>query len=88
MTISKADFKAEKEQFKSTDLSLVAAILATKKAELTSVQQLDLHMYQFSLFPSEVCFQLKNDYINDKLVVSAKAIADNIRLLKSLMKGS
>ena len=72
--------------FKSTDLSLVSAILVTKKAKLIDSTRISPYRFEFHLFPAEVCRELEREYINGQLVVSAKAIADNVRLLKSLMK--
>ena len=73
--------------FKSSDLSLVAGILATKKAKLVSSRAVSPYKFEFLLSPTSVCRELEKDYINDRLTVSAKAIADNVRLLKSLIKG-
>lgn len=72
--------------FKSSDLSLVSAILATQKAELLHIEPVTPFKYEFHLQPVNACRELEHLYINGKLMVSAKAIADNVRLLKSLMK--
>ncbi len=74
------------EIFTSSDLSLVSAILSTKKAKLVSVLKVTPFKFEFQLTPLLPCLELKNEYINDKLIISAKAIANNVRLLKSLIK--
>jgi len=74
--------------FKSSDLSLVSAILSTQKAELVSVEPLTPYKFEFHLQPAYICYDLERLYINGKLMVSAKSIADNVRLLKSLIKQS
>lgn len=79
--------KTKSKTFISSDLSLVSAILATKKAELVHSEAATPFRYEFHLLPFEVCAQLEREYINDKLTISAKAIADNVRLLKSIIKG-
>ncbi len=78
----------ENHHFKSSDLSLVSAILSTQKAEIVSVRPLTPYKFEFFLQPAEVCHELERLYINGKLMVSAKAIADNVRQLKSLIKQS
>ena len=79
--------KSIQQLFRSSDLSLVAAILTTKKAELVSSKAISPYKFEFHLSPASVCIELERAYINDKLTVSAKAIADNVRLLKSIVKG-
>ncbi|MFZ3301643.1 MAG: hypothetical protein WA152_02955 [Microgenomates group bacterium] len=74
------------EVFISSDLSLVSAILATKKAKLVSASKITPYKFEFQLTPLLPCLELENEYINDKLIISAKAISDNVRLLKSLIK--
>ncbi len=74
------------EEFTSSDLSLVSAILSTKKVKLISVSKVSPFKFEFQLSPLLSCLELENEYINDKLIISAKAIADNVRLLKSLIK--
>lgn len=73
--------------YKSSDLSLVSAILSTQKAEIVGHQRVNPYKFEFLLQPIDICLQLERQYINGQLMVSAKSIADNIRLLKSLMKG-
>lgn len=73
--------------YKSSDLSLVSAILSTQKAEIIGSQRITPYKFEFHLQPLDICLQLERLYINGNLMVSAKAIADNIRLLKSLIKG-
>ncbi len=73
--------------YKSSDLSLVSAILSTQKAEIIGHQRVSPYKFEFLLQPLHICLQLERQYINGQLMVSAKSIADNIRLLKSLMKG-
>ena len=72
--------------FKSQDISFCAATLATGKVQLVTSKQISSHRFEFHLQPFDVCRELQSDYINGKLLVSAKAIADNVRLLKSLIK--
>jgi len=72
--------------YKSSDLSLVSAILSTQKAEIIGSQRVSPFKFEFHLQPLDICLQLERQYINGQLMVSAKSIADNIRLLKSLMK--
>ena len=64
------------EIFTSSDLSLVSAILSTKKAKLVSVLKVTPFKFEFQLTPLLPCLELKNEYINDKLIISAKAIAE------------
>lgn len=72
--------------FKSSDLSLISAILSTQKAEIVGSQAISPHKFEFHLTPLDVCVELERQYINGRLFVSAKAISDNIRMLKSLIK--
>lgn len=74
--------------FASSDLSLIAAILATGKAKLVSSHRLTPYKVEFRLLPSEVCYQLQTDYINGSLVVSARLISDHVRMLKTLISGA
>ncbi len=72
--------------FKSQDISFVASVLASKKAQLVASQRVSSYRFEFHLSPLEVCKELYSQYINGRLFLSAKDIADNVRLLKSLMK--
>lgn len=74
--------------YKSSDLSLVSAILSTHKAEIVGSRRLTPYRFEFHLIPLDICLELERSYINGQLMVSAKAIADNVRLLKSLIKGA
>lgn len=84
----KAMFNKTKSQeiFTSSDLSLVSAILTTKKAKLITISKITPYRFEFQLSPLLPCLELEKEYINDKLIISAKAISDNVRLLKSLIK--
>ena len=72
--------------FISSDLSLVAAILVTRKAQLVDTKKISPFRFEFSLTPADVCYELKNLYVNGQLSLPVDAVADKIRLLKSLMK--
>lgn len=72
--------------FKSSDLSLVSAILTTQRAKLIRTQRVSPYKFLFDLHPLEICLELEREYINNNLMVSAKAISENIKLLKGLMK--
>ena len=72
--------------FKSTDLSLISAILVTKKAKLVDSVRVSPYKFEFHLAPADVCYELKNLYVNSQLSLPVDAVADKIRLLKSLMK--
>jgi hypothetical protein len=74
--------------FKSQDISFVAAVLASKKAQLVGSQRVSPYRFEFHLSPIEICTELYNQYINGRLFLSAKDIADNVRLLKSITKGT
>ncbi|KKR71504.1 hypothetical protein A3A55_04530 [Candidatus Roizmanbacteria bacterium RIFCSPLOWO2_01_FULL_40_14] len=74
--------------YKSSDLSLVSAILSTHKAEIVGSQRITPYKFEFLLYPLDICLELERQYINGQLMVSAKAISDNVRLLKSLTKGT
>jgi len=75
------------QPFISSDLSLVAAILSTKKARLVRYETVSPSKVAFHLTPASVCFELQRDYINDSLTVSAKTIADNVKTLKHIIQG-
>lgn len=70
-------------EFSSSDMSLVASMLLDEKVDLVRVERTNDYRYSFILQPLDLCLRLQQKYINDQLLVSAKAVADNIRMLKS-----
>lgn len=71
--------------FNSSDLSLIAAILSTGKAKLIGSTRITPYKVEFHLSPPDICLELQQDYINGSLRVSARSIADNVRMLKDLI---
>lgn len=74
--------------FVSSDLSLIAAILASKKARLVDSKRISPYKFEFHLEPLDVCQQLERDYINGQLAPPAKDVADNVRFLKKIIQRS
>ena len=72
--------------YKSLDISFSAAALTTRKVELVGYEQVNPYRFEFHLSPFDVCSKLYSDYINGKLLVSAKDVSDNVKMLKSLAK--
>jgi len=74
------------QYFISSDLSLVAALLSTKQVELVGHEQVDQTRFEFHLSPKNTCLELQRQYINSRLTVDAKAISDNIKTLKGIIR--
>ncbi len=72
--------------YKSTNLSILASLLATKKCEFVACRRTGTGLFEFELSPLDVCQELEHKYLNGKLLVDAKAIADNVRMLKDMTR--
>jgi len=72
--------------FRTSDLSLSAALLASKKVQFISLQRITPYRFEFHFSPLETCQKLHNDYLNGNFSVQARDISDAVKHLKGLMK--
>jgi len=72
--------------FRTSDLSLSAALLASKKVQFINLQRISPYRFEFHFSPLETCQKLHNDYLNGNFPVQARDISDAVKHLKGLMK--
>ena len=72
--------------FNTSDLSLSAALLVSKKVQFVGLQRVSPYKFEFHFSPLDICRQLQNDYLNGNFTVQARDISDAVKHLKSLMK--
>lgn len=84
--MQKQNIQIKSAFFTTQDISFCAAALTTKRVQLIDSKRITPYRFEFCLHPVEVCEELQKDYINGNLLVSAKEISDNVRMLKTLIK--
>ncbi|MBI2595690.1 hypothetical protein HYW46_03060 [Candidatus Daviesbacteria bacterium] len=76
------------DNFKSDVISLCGALLASGKIQLSGYIKLPNGKTEFHLSPKPICEELYNLYLNDKLILSASAIARKVAELNVIRKGN
>jgi hypothetical protein len=70
--------------FKTSNLSLAAAILASGQAKFVRINQITFYKSEYVFSPKDKCEEIQKKYINNELSLPVRVVEENIKVLKSL----